>query len=146
MWRWGTGMDGEISPARAVFPDNNFVGRERERAELSAALADAAASRGRLFLISGEPGIGKTRLADDLHDADQPSLLMLKFVARELHDARIVVLATYRESEVRRSPALSQLIGDLLRDAQHLQLSGLSKTDVARFIELRSERSAEPEL
>ena len=43
-----------------------FVGRGREIAELSAGLDDAIAGRGRLFLISGEPGIGKTRLADEL--------------------------------------------------------------------------------
>jgi tetratricopeptide (TPR) repeat protein len=42
-----------------------FVGRAAELAELRAALDDAAAGRGRLFLISGEPGIGKTRLVDE---------------------------------------------------------------------------------
>ena len=43
-----------------------FVGREVELEELSAGLEDAFAGRGRLFLISGEPGIGKSRLADEL--------------------------------------------------------------------------------
>src|SRR5713101_929960 len=43
-----------------------FVGRERELAELRAGLDDAIAGRGRLFLIAGEPGIGKTRLVDEL--------------------------------------------------------------------------------
>src|SRR5919201_902741 len=42
-----------------------FVGRERELAELSAGLDDALAGRGRLFLLVGEPGIGKSRLADE---------------------------------------------------------------------------------
>jgi tetratricopeptide (TPR) repeat protein len=41
-----------------------FVGRERERVELDSALADAMAGRGRMLLIAGEPGIGKTRLAE----------------------------------------------------------------------------------
>src|SRR5882672_1499616 len=44
---------------------STFVGRAAELGELRAALDDAAAGRGRLFLISGEPGIGKTRLADE---------------------------------------------------------------------------------
>src|SRR5262249_56658431 len=43
-----------------------FVGRERELAELRAGLEDTLAGHGRLFLISGEPGIGKTRLAEQL--------------------------------------------------------------------------------
>lgn len=43
-----------------------FVGRERELGELLAAFDDAQAGRGRLVLLVGEPGIGKTRLADEL--------------------------------------------------------------------------------
>ena len=43
-----------------------FVGRERELTELGGALDAAAAGRGALFLLVGEPGIGKTRLAGEL--------------------------------------------------------------------------------
>jgi tetratricopeptide (TPR) repeat protein len=53
-------------PRSGALAHNPFVGRSRELAELRAGLDDAAASRGRLFLISGEPGIGKTRLAEEL--------------------------------------------------------------------------------
>ena len=42
-----------------------FVGRERELAQLGVALDKIASGHGRMFLISGEPGIGKTRLADE---------------------------------------------------------------------------------
>jgi tetratricopeptide (TPR) repeat protein len=45
---------------------STFVGRERELAELVAGLDDAVAGRGRLFLIGGEPGIGKSALSDEL--------------------------------------------------------------------------------
>jgi hypothetical protein len=34
-----------------------FVGRERERAELSSGLSDALGVHGRLFLIAGEAGV-----------------------------------------------------------------------------------------
>src|SRR5260370_4100554 len=44
----------------------SFVGRERELAELSVGLDDVSAGHGRLFLLSGEPGIGKTRLAEEI--------------------------------------------------------------------------------
>jgi hypothetical protein len=43
-----------------------FVGRGRELAELRARLEDALAGRGQLVLLAGEPGIGKTRTADEL--------------------------------------------------------------------------------
>ena len=41
-----------------------FVGRERELGQIGAALEGAAAGRGQLVLLAGEPGIGKTSLAD----------------------------------------------------------------------------------
>ena len=43
-----------------------FIGRDREVAELLAGLDDAVAGYGRLFLLGGEPGIGKSRLADEV--------------------------------------------------------------------------------
>jgi class 3 adenylate cyclase len=49
-----------------ALPRGAFVGRERELAELVGGLDDAFAGRGRLFLLAGEPGIGKSRLADEL--------------------------------------------------------------------------------
>ena len=45
---------------------NAFIGRTRELSELRGALEQSLAGRGSCFLISGEPGIGKTRLADEL--------------------------------------------------------------------------------
>ena len=43
-----------------------FVGRHVELEELHAGLEDALAGRGRLCLLAGEPGIGKSRLAEEL--------------------------------------------------------------------------------
>ncbi len=51
-------------PAQA--PTIPFVGRERELSELITSLDDACAGRGRLVLLVGEPGIGKSRLAEEL--------------------------------------------------------------------------------
>ena len=43
-----------------------FVGRQREMAELTTALNDALSGQGRLVMLAGEPGIGKTRTAQEL--------------------------------------------------------------------------------
>ena len=42
-----------------------FVGRRRELAEICAGIDGALAARGCLFTISGEPGVGKSRLAHE---------------------------------------------------------------------------------
>lgn len=44
---------------------HTFVGRERDLHALRAGLDDAASGPGRLFLLSSESGVGKTRLADE---------------------------------------------------------------------------------
>src|SRR5262249_27418551 len=52
----GTGRSGRSTRS-------SMAGRQREVAWLLSGLSEAAAGRGCLFLISGEAGIGKTRLA-----------------------------------------------------------------------------------
>jgi DNA-binding SARP family transcriptional activator len=56
----------EEADEAAEAPGDAFVGREAELAQLVAGLEDALAGRGRLFLLHGEPGIGKSRLAEEL--------------------------------------------------------------------------------
>jgi tetratricopeptide (TPR) repeat protein len=53
-------------PQAAAEANGPFVGRVREFGELVAGLDAAISGRGRLFLLVGEAGIGKTRLADEL--------------------------------------------------------------------------------
>ena len=55
-------MDGRVGASSVL------IGRDREIAELLAGLDEAVAGRGRLFLLAGEPGIGKSRLADEIAD------------------------------------------------------------------------------
>ena len=77
---------------------------------------------------------------DDLHWADHPSLLLLEFVARELANARVLVVGTYRDMELSRQHPLSQTLGELTRERlfQRVLLRGLDREDVGRFIELAS--------
>jgi tetratricopeptide (TPR) repeat protein len=239
----------------------SFVNRERELAELRAVLADVTSGHSHLFLLSGEPGIGKTRLADefgrwavaqgvrvvwgrcwegsgapaywpwiqvlracladsdaeqraailgseatpqvaqdiaqllpelraahapprhlgpqptdpeqarfqmfasvatllknvarigpflividDLHDADHPSLLLMKFVAGHSKDARIMMVGTYRDTEVRQSQELARLIGDLSREGHSLPIVGLSQAEVEEFVANRSGRKVDERL
>jgi tetratricopeptide (TPR) repeat protein len=225
-----------------------FVGRDREVAELLAGLRDAVGGRGRLFLITGEPGIGKTWLAeyvaeraleldvrvlwgrcwegggappfrpwtqligalvegnderkladwlggrgaqiarvvpslaerfggpavpaagssesdaarfylfdavtslirraaavqplllvlDDLHAADNPSLLLLQFLARHLRGARLLVLATYRDVPAVPASGAGDVLAELVREGQLLQLQGLDRAEVRGLIEALS--------
>jgi DNA-binding SARP family transcriptional activator len=59
-------LEAPEQPRAVETADGTFVGRERELAELAGGLDDAFAGRGRLFLLAGEPGIGKSRLANEL--------------------------------------------------------------------------------
>jgi class 3 adenylate cyclase/tetratricopeptide (TPR) repeat protein/tRNA A-37 threonylcarbamoyl transferase component Bud32 len=58
------GAEGE-NPVEAL-AEGVFVGREKEVEHLRGALDDALAARGRLMMLVGEPGIGKTRTAQEL--------------------------------------------------------------------------------
>jgi tetratricopeptide (TPR) repeat protein len=71
---------------------------------------------------------------DDLHWADSESLLLLAFVARELHDQRLLVLGTYRETELRQSRAGARAFGDLARASHCLTLTGLTASDVGEYV------------
>ena len=50
-----------------------LIGREYELAELISALDDMRSGRGRLFLLTGDAGIGKTRLLEAVADAAEPT-------------------------------------------------------------------------
>ncbi|NRA01327.1 MAG: AAA family ATPase [Myxococcales bacterium] len=76
-------------------------------------------------------------LLDDLHAADAPSLALLEFLARELGRARVLIIATYRDTALERGHPLSATLGELAReDLTHLiELQQLRETDVEEFLE-----------
>jgi hypothetical protein len=75
-------------------------------------------------------------VADDLHWADVSSLRLLVFLARQLHDAALLVIGTYRDLEVAADdhPARPLLTG-LAGQAELLELTGLSADEVGQLIE-----------
>jgi hypothetical protein len=78
---------------------------------------------------------------DDLHDADVVSLQLLKFVARMAHNARLTIVGTYRDAEMRHSQERAAIILDILRDATRLPLAGLAEDEVGRMVEMRAQRA-----
>jgi DNA-binding SARP family transcriptional activator/class 3 adenylate cyclase/tetratricopeptide (TPR) repeat protein len=83
---------------------------------------------------------------DDLHWADQPSLLLLRHLARSAKDAPLMVLGTYRPVEVDDEHALAAALAELRRSrvVERLSLSGLGEAEVAELIAGRAGRQAPP--
>jgi class 3 adenylate cyclase len=93
--------------------------------EAAAALLKAAGEAAPVLLV-----------LDDLHWADELSLLLLRHVLRADAAARLLVLATYRDTEPGRSPLLAELVTGLARrpDVARLQLGPLHERDIAAIL------------
>ena len=79
--------------ARPAGPRSSvMVGREHALASLIGGLDDAAARRGRLFLICGEPGVGKTRLADEVATAAEAKRMAMMVGHCSEHDEAVAYL------------------------------------------------------
>ena len=65
---------------------------------------------------------------DDLHWADEPSLLLLRFVARRLADTGLLLIGTYRDVELGRHHPLADTLGDLagVEGARRVDAAGAS--------------------
>jgi class 3 adenylate cyclase/tetratricopeptide (TPR) repeat protein len=74
---------------------------------------------------------------DDVHWADKPTLLLLRHVLRATVPLRLLVIATYRDTDLDRSHPLSDVLADLRREAgvERLDLHGLDVDGVSTLME-----------
>jgi tetratricopeptide (TPR) repeat protein len=85
---------------------------------------------------------------DDLHAADEPSLLLLRFVARELGESRVMIVGAYRDVDPTIGAPLTTTLTELAREpvTRTLALAGLDAGDVGRFIEVAAPGASAAEL
>jgi DNA-binding winged helix-turn-helix (wHTH) protein/tetratricopeptide (TPR) repeat protein len=74
-------------------------------------------------------------ILEDLHTADAASLILTHFVVREVADASIVLVGTYRPGELDREPSTPRLFGKLMRETREIALGGLSEASTRRMIQ-----------
>ena len=85
---------------------------------------------------------------DDLHAADAPSLLLLRFLARELCSTRMLLLGAYRDVDPIPGRPLTEMLAEVAREpvTRRLSLGGLSEGDVAEYVELTAPAIASAQL
>ncbi|MFN2503360.1 MAG: AAA family ATPase [Acidimicrobiales bacterium] len=74
---------------------------------------------------------------DDLHWAARPTLLLLCHLVRSLRSAGLLIVGTYRDTEVDNTQELTAALGDLRRQpsVDRLHLSGLDQAGVFAYCE-----------
>lgn len=75
-------------------------------------------------------------ILDDLQWADAPSLALLRFLARELRQSRILILTAYRERGLGQEHPLRRALGELARlpSCHRLVLGGFSPAEVGKYL------------
>ena len=146
-WPWTQAFraylrDHELAPAAELAPILPELGEgllisDPEQArfrlfEAAAGFLRAAAASNPLLLV-----------LDDLHAADVPSALLLRFLAPELASMRVLAVGTVRTGEVRRDQPLAPVLVELgRRAARRLDLAGLAVDDVAALVEATTGKRA----
>lgn len=94
--------------------------------EAARALVEAAAARRPLLLV-----------LDDVHWADAPTLQLLRHLGRMAERAPVLVVATYRDTEVGRGHPLAAALADLRREQPLvvIALGGLSGDEIAGLVD-----------
>ncbi|HEY5625945.1 MAG TPA: protein kinase [Dehalococcoidia bacterium] len=140
-------MDGKGPELIRIFPEL----RQLLDAEQPEATSDPEAAQFRLFdayttfVRAMAKKMPLVIVLDDLHWADKPSLSLLRHLARELSRMRVLVVGTFRDTELARTHPLSEALAELNRESgfQRVVLRGLSREEVAGYI--RAATNVEPQ-
>ncbi len=100
------------------------------------------------FLKNAARGKPLVLILDDVHSADEPSLMLLQFLARELRGAPLFGIATYRDMHLGRHHPLSKVLATLSGEhlSRRIVLRGLTESDVSRYIEMTTRLTPPPGL
>lgn len=78
---------------------------------------------------------------EDLHAADESSLLMLHFLARQDRNASLMVVASYDEVAGRERPDHERILLEIAREGRQLALSGLGEEAVRQMYQNSCEQT-----
>jgi class 3 adenylate cyclase/tetratricopeptide (TPR) repeat protein len=131
----------------------------QQASELARLVPDLAASLPTQPRVKAEPGteryllyeavvaalqhVARTRslviVLDDLHWADGPSIGLLEHWARHPQQSPILIIGTYRETDLSRTHQLSTALAELRRERrfERIHLTGLNATSVAAMVSNR---------
>lgn len=88
------------------------------------------------FLTNAARSRPLAMLLDDVHCMDEPSLLLLEFLTRQMADARLCLVCTARDTEFEASAQFATTSAELSRlpHFERLELRGLDETETAELI------------
>jgi tetratricopeptide (TPR) repeat protein len=112
----------------SIEPPTESVGAEQARFRLFDSITT--------FLLNASRREPLVLVLDDLQCADPASLMLLEFLAPQLGGGRLLIVGTYRDTELHAHPALVQTLGELarVRPPRRVALQGLTRSQVARYI------------
>ncbi len=126
--------------ARGGGAPRHRAGRPSESEEARFRLFDSVAS----FLVAAARDRPMVLVLDDLHWADEPSLLLLKFVAGEIGSAGLLIVGTYRDVELGRHHPLARVLGEL--GGTRIALGGFTPEAIERYVEMTAGAKPPPGL
>lgn len=141
LWAWiqvfRSRLRGAVAPAVAALPaalgDASMSGDATDGARF--ALFDRATQ-----VVKGlaEPH-GLIIVLDDLQHADPSSLLLLRFLAREIHEARVLLIAVHRAPVSDTGQSTAETLVALAREGRSLSLQGLTLNELESWMASRNE-------